>query len=241
MACSAATDDHDVRGLNLVSPDQPASDRVARIRLQLKAADAQVQVERDEAEPAEVSGPRRRGEELLGQRLYEDAEEAFLDAIDAGLAHDHFCWQAAVNVVNCQFFLRRLADADSTAAQLQDMYAGQPEHPLHYLVATQRGALAAERWAMAHASSASEPSSASEAASAAEEALTWAQAAYRWQEDYRGGADGLRAYNLVVALLRLDRRDEALALHQRHQPDDCFQAWCRQGDHAAELAELAAD
>lgn len=229
MTCAPpAADDYDVRGLNLVQPGQPASERVSRIRQQLRAADAQVQIERDDAEPPEVSAPRRRGEDLLGRRLYEDAEEAFLDAIDAGLAHGHFCWQAAVNVVNCQLFLRRLDDADSTAAQLQEMFEAQPEHPLHYLVATQRGALAAERWAMSH-----EPAE-------AEAALTWAQAAYGWQQRHRDGADGLRAYNLVVALLRLDRRDEALAAYHRHHDDQAFAAWCRQGDHAAALAELAA-
>jgi len=221
-----ASDDLDVRGLNLVQPGQPASERVARIRQQLRAADAQVQIERDEAEPADVSAPRRRGEDLLSRRFYEDAEEAFLDAIDAGLAHDHFCWQAALNVVNCQLFLRRLDDADATAAQLQDMFAGQPDHPLHYLAATQRGALAAERWSLSHD------------AAEAEAALAWARTAYDWQQRHRHGADGLRAYNLVVALLRVGRRADALAIHAAHAHDDAFTTWCRQGDHAAELAEL---
>jgi hypothetical protein len=218
--------DDEVRGLNLVRPGSPADDRVARIRDQLKLADAWIKREQQAGEPPEAAECRRLGEQMLDQRRYEDAEEAFLDAIDRGLAQDHFNWLAAVNLVNCHLFLRRLDDADATAAQLAEMYAAQPEHPLHYLTATQRGAIAAERWGLRR-----DPAD-------AEAARGWAQRAYDWQVRHRGAADGLRAYNLVAATLRLEQRQQALALCRAHEHDDDFQSWCRQGEHAAAIAEL---
>lgn len=220
--------DDEVRGLNLIIADRPSSRSAERIRAQLKAADAQLTVEHDDAEPPACIRLRRDGEQLLSQRRYEDAEAAFLDALDAGLAADHFCWQAAVNLVNCHLFLRRLDDAEATAAQLASMFAARPEHPVNYLLATQRGAIAAERWGV------------HQQAAHADEALAWAREAYAWQVDHRDGADALRAYNLVAALLRVGARDEALAVYRRHAATDDFQRWCSQGEHAAAIAELAA-
>ncbi|NUQ01445.1 MAG: hypothetical protein HUU35_16500, partial [Armatimonadetes bacterium] len=183
-------------------------------------------VEPGEGEPAAVRELRRRGEGLLREARYEEAEQLFLDSIDAGLADDFFPWQAAVNLINCQRFLARLEDADATAMHLQEMYGEQPEHPIHYLLATQRGAIAADSY--------DESGQAADAA----EALDWARAAYDWQVTWRQQADGLRAYNLVVALLRLERAHEAMAVYRQHEHDDDFQTWCRQGDRAPLIAAM---
>lgn len=223
------SDDHEVRGLNLVRPGAESNPRVARIREQLRANDAWNKNEPDAAEPPTVSAVRRRAEQLLAQRLYEDAEDTFLEAIEVGLRENHFCWQAALNIVNCRLFLRRLDEADRGAAGLLQMFETRPDHPVHYLAATQRGAIAAERWGMDH-----DPEN-------AQAALGWAQRAYDWQRTYRAYADGLRAYNVIVALLRLDRRAEALETYRRHDGDDDFQTWCRQGEHAADIAQLTAE
>ncbi|MCC7492855.1 MAG: hypothetical protein IT204_10925 [Fimbriimonadaceae bacterium] len=217
----------DVLGLHLVQSGQtrPA---LRRVRDQLRAADALITVEREAAEPGAVADLRRRAEQLLRESRYEEAEEAFLDSIDAGLAVDWFPWQAAINLVNCQRFLARRDDAAATAGQLQEMYAEQPAHPITYLLATQRGAIAADRYA-----DSGHPDDAAEA-------LHWAQTAYDWQITQRQAADALRAYNLLVALLRCDRRAEALAVHERHRDDDGFTTWCRQGDQAGPIARLLA-
>ncbi len=228
----------DVRGLNLVTPGRPPSARLSRLRQQLRTADAQIAVELDdhEAEPEACARLRIQGQEQLANRLYEAAEETFLDALDEGLKADYFCWQAAVNIVNCQLFLRRLEAADETAAALLEMYSQQPEHALHYLCATQRGAIAAERHALAVAALATD-----RAAAEAQTALDWARAAYRWQLEHRGRADGLRAYNLVVALLRAGAHADALELYAAHRTDEAFLTWCGQGEHAEQLAALAAE
>lgn len=215
----------EVLGLRLIDSAAAANPALGRVREQLAAADALITVEREASEPETVQRLRRRGEALLREAVYEEAEVAFLDALDAGLAVDYFPWQAAVNLVNCHRFLGRLDDADATAAQLQAMYAERPEHPLHYLLATQRGAIAADRYREGQTA-------------AADDALHWARAAYDWQTTHRGQADGLRAYNLVVALLRLARADEARELHRRHEPDDDFQTWCRQGEQAPLIAAM---
>jgi len=214
-----------VRGLHLVQPGAKAQPRLARIRAQLQAAEAWVTEECGGDEPGGVERLRRQGEALLAQSRYEDAEEAFLGALETGLATEFFCWQAAVN---CHLFLGRLPEAEATAAQLQQIFAGEPDHPVHYLTATQRGAIAAEQWGL-HP----EPA-------AAEAALAWAEEAYRWQVAHRGRADGLRAYNRVVALLRLARPAQALACYREHAAEDDFQNWCRQGEHAAAIAALVA-
>lgn len=216
----------DVLGLHLVHTGSAANPLLSRVREQLRAADALLTVEQGEGEPEPVRELRRRAEQLLRDARYEEAEQLFLDSIDAGLADDFFPWQAAVNLINCQRFLARLEDADATAMHLQEMYAEHPEHPIHYLLATQRGAIAADAY------------DESGAAEEAEAALEWARQAYDWQVTRRQGADGLRAYNLVVALLRLDRAGEAMALYRRHEHDDDFQTWCRQGDKAPLIAAM---
>ncbi len=217
----------DALGLHLIKSGAAANRLMDRVRAQLRAADALLTVERDVAEPECVARLRREAESLLGQARYEEAEEAFLTSLEAGLADDHFPWQAAINLVNCQRFLGRLEDAEATAAQLQEMFAEQQEHPAQYLLATQRGAIAADRYA----------ETADDAD--ADDALTWARTAYDWQLTHRGAADGLRAYNLVVALLRANRRDEATAIHARHRDEADFTTWCEQGDQAERiLAEL---
>ncbi len=219
----------DVLGLHLVEVGAAANPALRRVRDQLQAADALITIEREAGEPDPVARLRRRAEALLRETRYEDAEGAFLDTIDAGLAHDHFPWQAALNLVNCQRFLGRAADAEATAAQLQEMYAEQPDHPICYLLATQRGAIAADRY------------DETGAAEAAADALTWAHAAYDWQVTHRGHADGLRAYNLVVALLRTADQDRARTIYRRHEADDDFQSWCRQGSQAPVIAALLTD
>ncbi len=220
--------ERDVVGLHIVEKDGAADPVLQRLRAQLRAADAMITREAQPDEPDTVRERRRVGEELLRQARYEDAQAVLLDAIDLGLRGDYFCWHAAVNLINCHRFLGRLDEADDTAAALQGMYAAQPEHPLGYLLATQRGAIAADRY--------EETADAADA----EQALAFAQAAYDWQSTHRGGADGLRAYNLVVALLRLGRGDEARAVYQTHEHDDGFQSWCRQGKESAQIAALAA-
>ncbi len=215
----------DVLGLHLVKPGETAGARLRRVRDQLRAADAHVIVEPDTAEPDSVRELRRRAEELLAASRYEEAEEAFLEAIEVGLQEDYFAWHAAVNLVNCHRFLGRREDAAATAEQLEEMYAEQPEHPIRYLVATQLGAIAADAY---------DEHGDPEQATAA---WQYAQAAYDWQMRHRELADGLRAYNLVVALLRLDRLAEAKAVHEHHRPDEGFRNWCRQGDKAALIAE----
>lgn len=217
----------DALGLHLIKSGATANRLMDRVRAQLRAADALLTVERDVAEPERVARLRREAESLLGQARYEEAEEAFLTSLEAGLADDHFPWQAAINLVNCQRFLGRLEDAEATACQLQEMFAEQGDHPAQYLLATQRGAIAADRYA----------ETADDAD--AEDALTWARAAYDWQLTHRGAADGLRAYNLVVALLRANRRDEAQTIHDHHGADADFTTWCEQGDQAERIrAEL---
>lgn len=196
------------------------------MRAQLQAADALVTIERDEAEPADIAIARREGEELLKQARYEDAQDALLAAIDRGLELGYFSWHAAVNLVNCHRFLGRLDDAEATAMQLAQLYEDQPDHPIHYLLATQRGAIAADRWEVAH-----QPAY-------AHEALSWARAAYRWQVEHRGRADALRAYNLVVALLRRGLEDEARGVYRRHETDEEFLTCCREGDRAEAIAAM---
>lgn len=220
--------ERDVVGLHIVEKDGAADPVLQRLRAQLRAADAMITREAQPDEPAPVRERRRVGEELLRQARYEDAQAVLLDAIDLGLRGDYFCWHAAVNLINCHRFLGRLDEADTTAAALQAMYQPQPEHPLGYLLATQRGAIAADRF-----DETADPADAAQA-------LAFAQAAYDWQATHRGGADGLRAYNLVVALLRLGRRDEAQAIYRSHEHDDVFQSWCRQGKESAQIAGLSA-
>lgn len=218
----------EVLGLHLVD-ETTANPLVDRVRRQLRAADATVTLEPDAAEPDEVRDLRRRGEALLKQARYEDAQQVLLEAIALGLDdHDWFCWIAGVNLVNCHRLLGRLDEAEATIASLEAMYAEHPEHPITYMLATQRGALAADRWA-------ADPQPAE-----AEAALEQARRAYDWQVTHRGAADGLRAYNLIVALLRLDRDAEARGIHQRHADDEAFLRWCRQGDQAEVIAARAA-
>lgn len=218
----------DVLGLHLVEHGSAGNPQLSRVRDQLRAADALLTVEQAEAEPDRVRDLRRQGEQLLRDARYEEAEEIFLDSIDAGLAADVFPWQAAINLVNCQRFLGRLEDAGATARQLLDMYAEHGDHPIQYLLATQLGAIAADRFGEA------------DERSAADEALHWARAAYDWQGEHRQQADGLRAYNLIVALLRVEQPDEAREVYRRHEHDDDFQTWCRQGEQAPRIAALIA-
>jgi tetratricopeptide (TPR) repeat protein len=222
-----ASGPRDIRGLNILRPEGAnPSAQMARMREQLRAADVVMTVERTPDEPEDVRYLRRQGETFLAQARYEAAEEAFLDAIDAGLAVDHFCWSAALNLVNCHRLLERPLDAESTAAQLAEMFVEQPGHPIHYLLATQRGAIAADRW--------DESGDSADAA----EALHWARTAYDWQVSHRQHADALRAYNLLVALLRVGGRDEALAVYARHEHDDEFQTVWRQSEKAADIGTL---
>lgn len=216
----------DVLGLHIIERGARANPLLRRVRDQLQAADALVTLESDEGEPPDVREARRVGEDLLREARYEEAEAAFLEAIDSGLRRDWFAWQAALNLVNCHRFMGRLDDAEATAAQLLEMYFEQPEHPLQYLLATQRGAIAADRYQ-------SEPIKVY-----ADEALAWAHTAHDWQTTHRGSADGLRAYNLVVALLRVGRTDEARQVHAAHAQNDEFLDVCRQGDQAAAIVKM---
>ncbi|MBI2299732.1 MAG: hypothetical protein HYU66_12465 [Armatimonadetes bacterium] len=216
----------DVLGLHIIERGARANPLLRRVRDQLQAADALITVESDEGEPEDVRSARRVGEDLLREARYEEAEEAFLEAIDIGLRQDWFAWQAALNLVNCHRFMGRLDDAEATAAQLLEMYFEQPDHPLQYLLATQRGAIAADRYQ-------SEPMKVY-----ADEALAWARTAHDWQTQHRETADALRSYNLVVALLRAGRADEARAVYGRHADDEDFLNVCRQGDQAEAIARM---
>lgn len=219
--------ERDVLGLHLIRHGAPDDPVTARVRAQLRAADAMLTRETQPDEPEAVRALRRKGEALLRASRYEEAQETFLESIDLGLRGDYFSWHAAVNLINCHRFLGRLDEADATAAALGTMYAEQPHHPLGYLLATQRGAIAADRF--------EEGGDPADAAAA----LEFARAAYRWQADHRGGADGLRAYNLVVALLRVGGDDEARTIYHQHEHDDVFQDWCAQGKEAQHIAVLA--
>ena len=216
----------DVLGLHFVKSGEQVDPRLARVRDQLRAADALITIERDMDEPEPVQRLRRKAEALLQQRQYEDAEAQFLDCIDLGLQHDYFPWHAAVNLVNCHRLLARLDDAYATATQLVEMYEDQPDHPIRYLLATQLGAIAADRFEDHH-----EPADAAEA-------LARARSAYEWLAQYRTTVDGLRAYNLVVALLRTGGVEEAREVYLRHRDDESFMTWCREGDQAAVIAAL---
>lgn len=215
----------DVLGLYIIHEGAAAHPQLARIREQLQAADALLTTEREADEPPAVAACRREAEVRLEQGLYEDAEEAILETLDVGLEHDWFPWQAALNLVNCQRLLARPDDAAATAGQLLAMYDDQPSHPIRYLLATQLGALAADRYAAT-----GDPA-------AAAEALARAREAYAWQQTHRAGADALRAYNLVVALLRCGHDAEARTLYADHLADEAFLTWCRQGDQARLIAE----
>ena len=218
----------DVLGLRLIERGAKANPVVRRMWDQLQAADALLTIERDVDEPPAVRDTRRRAEQFLREARYEEAQEEFLAAIDLGLQADFFPWQAAVNLLNCHRFLGNLDDAEATALQLAEMYVDHPAHPIQYLLATQRGALAADRFR-----SDAQPAY-------AREALSCAESAYQWQVKNRGEADGLRAYNLLVALLRLDRRAAALEVYARHEHDDAFGDCCAQGEYAEAIAGLVA-
>lgn len=222
----AAIMKRDVLGLHIVRAGEAANPLLARVRDQLRAADALITVEREANEPDRVTRLRRQAEELLKQGRYEEAEADFVDCIDLGLQSGYFPWQAAINLVNCQRLLARHEDAAATASQLAEMYADQPSHPIRYLLATQLGAQAADRF-----DESGDPADAAEA-------LDCAREAYDWQATYRDAADGLRAYNLVVALLRTGAVDEAREVYRRHRDDETFQTWCRQGDQAQRIAAL---
>lgn len=222
----AAIMKRDVLGLHIVKEGAAANPLLARVREQLRAADALITVEREVNEPEAVTLLRRKAESLLQQGRYEDAEAEFVDCIDLGLQHDFFPWQAAINLVNCQRLLARHEDAAATASQLSEMYADQPNHPIRYLLATQLGAQAADRYEETR-----DPAD-------AQEALSRAQEAYEWQQTHREQVDALRAYNLVVALLRTSAVDEAREVYRRHRDDESFLTWCRQGDQAARIAAL---
>jgi len=87
------SDDHEVRGLNLVRPGAESNPRVARIREQLRANDAWNKNEPDAAEPPTVSAVRRRAEheferQPLGRQhlaIVVERAAAELARIDAGL------------------------------------------------------------------------------------------------------------------------------------------------------------
>ncbi len=218
----------DVLGLHIVKSGAAANPLLARVRDQLRAADALITIEREANEPETVTLLRRKAETLLQQGRYEEAEAHFVDCIDLGLRHDFFPWQAAVNLVNCHRLLARHEDAAATANQLAEMYADQPDHPIRYLLATQLGAQAADRY-----EATGDPVDAADA-------LARAREAYDWLETHREHPDALRAYNLVVALLRSGRVDEAREIYRRHRDDDSFLTWCRQGDQAQRIASLLA-